>query len=113
VGAQHQDKTGDVTEAAQVVLQSAKSQEVLASCRVGEADRRLHVAWDNYLKLYGIASSPDGSSQASAGPSVKGKGKGRASAPEDDSKDGEEEVVSRWLKDDGDDEEGPGAMDLS
>jgi len=95
-------------EAAAVALQSATSQDVIASRRVNEASDRLRLAWSNYIKLYGCASLSGESSPAG------GKGKGRGSSPEDDNAaDGEEGVVSREPQGGSGDAGGPRAMDLS
>ena len=91
-------------EAAQVALQSATSQEVLASGRVDEAERRFRVAWRNYLDLYGRA--------ASDAESPVDKGKGRASSS--DVEEGDSEVVAHELEDESDGEESSvGEMDVS
>ena len=91
-------------EAAQVALQSATSQEVLASGRVDEAERRFRVAWRNYLDLFGRA--------ASDAESPVDKGKGRASSS--DVEEGDSEVVAHELEDESDDEDGlAGEMDVS
>ena len=91
-------------EAAQVALQSATSQEVLASGRVDEAERRFRVAWRNYLDLYGRA--------ASDAESPVDKGKGRASSS--DIEEGDSEVVAHELEDESDGEESSvGKMDVS
>jgi hypothetical protein len=44
--------------AAIAVSRSAVIDEKVAEQRLKDVDRRSKVAWDNYIKLYGLASSP-------------------------------------------------------
>ena len=91
-------------EAAWVALQSVMSQEVLASGRVDEAERRFRVAWRNYLDLYGHVASDVES------PVDKGKGCTLSS----DIEEGDSEVVAHELEDKSNGEESSvGEMDVS
>ena len=106
---------GFAAQAATEALRCAEAMECLVEKRVNVASERLETAWDNYIKLYGLAvTSPHGSSPPPAD-GLGDKGKGRAPVPVgDDVDDGEEEVVSRELEESGSDAEDPaGEMDMS
>jgi hypothetical protein len=100
--------------AAAVALESATAQEVVASRRVADADTWFRTAWNNYIHLYGHASTSGGSpSPISVASGDEGRD-GTTSSEESDVEDGEEEVVLEELGTGVDDAEShEGAMDVS
>jgi regulator of protease activity HflC (stomatin/prohibitin superfamily) len=98
--------------AAKVALKSVTAQEVIASRCVEEADARFRTAWNNYINLYGHASTSGGGPSSISVTSGDEGGDGTSSSEEGAAgDDGEEEVVSAALGEDA--ESHKGDMDLS